>query len=271
MKTDQEIKESVKEKYGQIAVINQEDGGNCGCGCGSAKNSKLAGYTIMQEEYNNQKGYVPDADLKLGCGMPTEYAGIKDGDTVVDLGSGAGNDVFVSRALVGETGKAIGIDFTPEMIAKAEKNKAKLGFTNVEFYLGEIEAIPLSNNVADVVVSNCVLNLVPDKVKAFNEMFRIIKSGGHFCVSDIVIKGNLPAELQESATMYAGCVAGAVQLDEYIRLIKVAGFTDVEIKKTKTIGLPDEVLSKYLSPGKIQEFRNSNIGIFSITVVGYKK
>jgi ubiquinone/menaquinone biosynthesis C-methylase UbiE len=224
----------------------------------------------MQDEYDNQKGYVPDADLKLGCGMPTEYAGIKEGDTVVDLGSGAGNDVFVARALVGEKGSVIGVDFTPEMIVKAEKNKTKLGYKNVEFRLGEIEAIPLENNVANVVVSNCVLNLVPNKEKAFNEMFRIIKSGGHFCVSDIVIRGNLPNELKKSAEMYAGCIAGAIQQEGYIGLLKNVGFVNIEIKKTKTIELPDEVLTQYLSSDQIQEFRTSKVGIFSITVVGYK-
>jgi len=203
MENDKKVREMVKEKYAGLAVKNQ------GCGCGGS--SKIVGYTIMQDEYDNQKGYVPEADLKLGCGMPTEYAGIKEGDTVVDLGSGAGNDVFVARALVGEKGSVIGIDFTPEMIAKAEKNNTKLGYNNVEFRLGEIEAIPLDNNSANVVVSNCVLNLVPDKEKAFKEMFRIIQSGGHFCVSDIVIRGNLPDELKKSAEMYAGCVAGAIK------------------------------------------------------------
>ena len=263
MENDQKVKEMVKEKYAGLAVKSQ----SCCCGGGS---SKIVGYTVMQDEYDNQKGYVPEADLKLGCGMPTEYAGIKEGDTVVDLGSGAGNDVFVARALVGEKGSVIGVDFTPEMIAKAEKNKAKLGYTNVEFRLGEIESIPLKENTANVVVSNCVLNLVPNKEKAFKEMFRIIKSGGHFCVSDIVIRGNLPAELKKSAEMYAGCVAGAIQEDAYINLLKEVGFVNVEIKKTKTISLPDEVLAQYLSPEKIQEFRFSKVGIFSITVVGYK-
>jgi len=262
MENDQKIKEMVKEKYAGLVVKNQ----SC-CGGGS---SKIVGYTVMQDEYDNQKGYVPEADLKLGCGMPTEYAGIKEGDTVVDLGSGAGNDVFVSRALVGEKGSVIGVDFTPEMIAKAEKNKAKLGYTNVEFRLGEIEAIPLKENTANVVVSNCVLNLVPNKEKAFKEMFRIIKSGGHFCVSDIVIRGNLPAELQKSAEMYAGCVAGAIQEDAYINLLKEVEFVNVEIKKTKTISLPDEVLAQYLTSNQIHDFRTSKVGIFSITVVGYK-
>ena len=262
MENDQKVKEMVKEKYAGLAVKSQ----SC-CGGGS---SKIVGYTVMQDEYDNQKGYVPEADLKLGCGMPTEYAGIKEGDTVVDLGSGAGNDVFVARAIVGEKGSVIGVDFTPEMIAKAEKNKAKLGYANVEFRLGEIESIPLKENTANVVVSNCVLNLVPNKEKAFREMFRIIKSGGHFCVSDIVIRGNLPAELQKSAEMYAGCVAGAIQQDDYIILLKEVGFVNVEIKKTKTIDLPDEVLAQYLTSNQIQDFRSSKVGIFSITVVGYK-
>jgi arsenite methyltransferase len=263
MENDKNVKEMVKEKYAGLAVKNQS------CCCGGT--AKIVGYTIMQDEYDNQKGYVPEADLKLGCGMPTEYAGIKEGDTVVDLGSGAGNDVFVARALVGEMGNVIGLDFTPEMIVKAERNKTNLGYQNVEFRLGEIEAIPLDENTANVVVSNCVLNLVPNKEKAFREMLRIIKSGGHFCVSDIVIRGNLPAELQKSAEMYAGCVAGAIQQEEYINLLTEVGFVNVEIKKTKTIDLPDEVLAQYLSPDKIQEFRSSKVGIFSITVVGYKK
>jgi ubiquinone/menaquinone biosynthesis C-methylase UbiE len=262
MENDKKVKEMVKDKYAELAVKSQ----SC-CGGGS---SKIVGYTIMQDEYDNQKGYVPEADLKLGCGMPTEYAGIKEGDTVVDLGSGAGNDVFVARALVGEKGSVIGIDFTPEMIAKAEKNKTKLGYKNVQFRLGEIESIPLDNNIANVVVSNCVLNLVPNKEKAFKEMFRIIKSGGHFCVSDIVIRGNLPDELKKSAEMYAGCVAGAIQQEDYLNLLKEVGFVNIEIKKTKTIDLPDEVLTQYLSSDQINEFRSSKVGIFSITVVGYK-
>lgn len=265
MDNDIKTKEVVKEKYGEIA---SKSGGSCGCGCGSS--SKIVGYTVMKDEYTELKGYVPEADLGLGCGMPTEFAGIKEGNVVVDLGSGAGNDVFVARAQVGETGTVIGIDFTPEMIVKAERNKSKLGYANVEFKLGEIEAIPLNDNIADVVVSNCVLNLVPNKVKAFSEIFRIIKNGGHFCVSDIVIKGEMPNELKKSAAMYAGCVAGAIQQDEYLGLLKASGFKNIEIKKVKTIHLPDEVLKQYLSEDKIADFRNSNLGIFSITVIGEK-
>ena len=267
MQTSEEIKQVVKEKYGEIAAKNQQ---GCGCGCGS-KSNKIVGYTIMQDEYDHLKGYVADADLGLGCGVPTEYAGIKKGDTVVDLGSGAGNDVFVARSIAGDEGKVIGIDFTKEMVDKAIANKIKVGFTNVDFKLGEIENIPMESNTSDVVISNCVLNLVPDKRKAFSEIYRILKPGAHFCVSDIVLKGELPAGLKKSAEMYAGCVAGALQQDEYLGIIKETGFENIEIKQTKVIELPDDVLSQYLSDTEIEKFNKNNIGIFSITVVGYKK
>jgi SAM-dependent methyltransferase len=226
---------------------------------------------MINDDYSKLEGYVPDADLNLGCGMPTELAGIKEGNTVVDLGSGAGNDVFISRSIVGETGKVIGIDFTPEMIKKANSNNEKLGYKNVNFHLGEIEQIPLDNSIADVVVSNCVLNLVPDKTKAFSEIFRILKPGAHFCVSDIVLVGDLPEKLQKSAAVYAGCVAGALQQEDYISTIKNAGFKNVQIKKTKTIVLPDLLLTEYLTKNEISDFKNSGMGIFSITVLGYKE
>ncbi|EFK97401.1 protein containing Methyltransferase type 11 domain [sediment metagenome] len=265
MQNEKEIKEVVKEKYGAIAQKSQS---GCGCGCGTS--NKIVGYTVMKDDYTNLDGYIAEADLGLGCGLPTEYAGIKEGDTVVDLGSGAGNDVFVARAIVGDKGKVIGLDFTEEMIDKANKNNLKLGYKNVEFWLGEIEEMPVDDSSADVVVSNCVLNLVPDKKKAFAEIFRILKPGGHFCVSDIVIKGELPANLKKSAEMYAGCVAGAVQQEEYLKIIDEAGFKNTEIEKTKVIELPDEVLKQYLSTEEIELFREKKTGIFSITVTSYK-
>ncbi len=248
MQTSEEIKKVVKEKYGEIAAKSQQ---GCGCGCDS-KSSKIVGYTVMQDEYDHLEGYVADADLGLGCGLPTEYAGIKKGDTVIDLGSGAGNDVFVARAIVGDEGKVIGLDMTEEMIDKAKKNNAKLGYKNVEFQFGDIEQMPFDNNIVDVVVSNCVLNLVPDKRKAFAEIYRILKPGAHFCVSDIVLKGELPAGLKKSAEMYAGCVAGALQQDEYLSIIKETGFTNIEIKKTKVIELPDDVLKEYLNDSEVE-------------------
>jgi ubiquinone/menaquinone biosynthesis C-methylase UbiE len=261
-----DVKEIVKEKYGEIATKSTS---SCGCGCGSS-NNKIVDYTIMSDDYKNVEGYVADADLNLGCGMPTEYAAIKKGDTVVDLGSGAGNDVFIAHAITGEKGKVIGIDFTPEMIEKANRNNQKLQYSNVEFKLGEIEEMPLNENTADVVVSNCVLNLVPNKQKAFSEIYRILKPGGHFCVSDIVIKGNLPENLKKSAEMYAGCISGAVQHDEYLGIIKETGFRNIEIKKTKTNSIPDDILKNYLNEEQIAELKKNNFGIFSITVYAEK-
>jgi SAM-dependent methyltransferase len=265
MQTSDEIKKVVKEKYGEIAA-KQEKG--CGC-CGSS--NKIVDYTIFREDYTKLDGYVKEADLGLGCGVPTEYAGIKKGDTVVDLGSGAGNDVFVAGSIVGDEGKVIGLDFTQEMIDKANANRDKVGYKNVEFRLGEIESMPLENDSVDVVISNCVLNLLPDKGKAFKEINRVLKPGAHFCVSDIVLKGELPAGLKKSAEMYAGCVAGALQQDEYLRAIADAGFENVDIKKIKVIELPDNVLKEYLSGPAIESFRRNKVGIFSITVVGHKK
>jgi SAM-dependent methyltransferase len=269
METANELKQVVKEKYGEIAKASKSSG-CCGPTCCGGSESKIVGYTVMQDEYNHLEGYVADADLGLGCGLPTEHAGIIKGNTVVDLGSGAGNDVFVARAIVGDEGKVIGLDMTEEMVEKANFNKAKLGFDNVEFHLGDIEQMPFENNIADVVVSNCVLNLVPDKRKAFSEIYRVLKPGAHFCVSDIVIKGQLPAGLNKSAEMYAGCVAGALQQDDYLGIIKETGFRNVEVKKTKVIELPDEVLENYLDKSEVKNFKMSNVGIFSITVVGYK-
>lgn len=266
MQNPEELKVIVKEKYGEIAKKSQT---GCGCGCGT-KDNKIVGYTIMEEEYGNLNGYVAEADLGLGCGLPTEFANINKGDTVVDLGSGAGNDVFVARAAVGDEGNVIGIDMTREMINKANANKAKLGYSNVEFRLGDIENIPVESESTDVVVSNCVLNLVPDKVKAFSEIFRILKPGGHFCVSDIVIYGQLPESLKKSAEMYAGCVAGAIQQEEYLEIINRSGFKNIAVKKSKKISLPDNALASILTEEELNSFKNSGAGIFSITVYADK-
>jgi arsenite methyltransferase len=280
MDNEKKLKEIVKEKYGQIAVQSDKNKSSCGCGgsssapvniscCGGSSDD--VNYTVLGDEYTKLNGYVAEADLNLGCGLPTQFAAIKEGDIVVDLGSGAGNDVFVARSIVGSKGKVIGLDMTPEMLDKANRNKEKLGFTNVEFYLGEIEEMPLADNTADVVVSNCVLNLVPNKTKAFSEMYRITKPGGHFCVSDIVLKGELPEALSQSAAMYAGCVAGALQQEDYIGKIKEAGFTDVELKKSKIIDLPLDTLKKYLPEKEAMAYKSGEKGIFSITIVGNKK
>ncbi len=266
MNTPDEIKKTVKDKYAKIA----EGSSNQSC-CGTSSCSTDSEvFNIVLDDYKNLDGYLPDADLGLGCGLPTEFAGIEKGDTVIDLGSGAGNDVFVARIETGEEGKVIGIDMTAEMIEKAEKNKAKSGFTNVEFKLGELENIPVEDNTADVVISNCVLNLVPDKKRAFSEMYRIIKPGGHFCVSDIVIHGEITEELRESAALYAGCISGALKEEEYLADIAEAGFTNVEIKKSKQIFLPASMLSKYLSAAGIKDYYENMKGVYSITVTGVK-
>ncbi len=264
MQTD--LKKIVKDKYAAIAS-QSEANGNCGC-CGDQSTQS---YTILSDDYENLAGYAPEADLQLGCGVPTGYAGINAGDTVVDLGSGAGNDVFVSRALVGPAGRVIGIDMTEEMIRKARANNDKLGYDNVEFRLGDIEDLPLENDTADVVISNCVLNLVPDKEKAFRGIYRVLKPGAHFCISDIVLLGELPEKLRESAEMYAGCISGALQQDVYLALIRKSGFRRVEIKQSKPVVLPDELLRSYLSEDEIVEFRRKRHGVFSITLVAIKE
>jgi arsenite methyltransferase len=264
-----ELKRVVKEKYGQIAAQSKElNQSSC---CGTTSSCCDVDYTIFSEDYSASQGYAPDADLGLGCGIPTDYANIHAGDHVLDLGSGAGNDCFVSRAIVGDSGKVTGLDFTDEMLAKARANNTKLGYTNVGFIQGDIEAMPIPASVVDVVVSNCVLNLVPDKHKAFSEISRVLKPGGHFCVSDVVIKGDLPASLKQDAEMYAGCVSGAIQMDNYLGIIEKLGFQNVIVHKQKAITIPDEILSNYLSAKQLSAFKDGGTRIFSITVTGYKE
>jgi arsenite methyltransferase len=265
--TAEQLKQIVKDKYSQIAEQSKESNESSCCG---ATGCATVDYTVMSDDYSTIKGYAAEADLGLGCGLPTEFAQIKDGDTVVDLGSGAGNDAFIARSIVGESGKVIGIDFTDKMIEKAKVNAQKLNYTNVEFRQGDIENMPLAGNFADVVVSNCVLNLVPNKKQAFAETFRILKKGGHFSVSDIVLKGDLPSGLQKSAEMYAGCVSGAIQKEEYLSIIKEAGFTNITIQKEKAITLPAAILKDYLNEVEIADFGKGQSGIYSVTVYAEK-
>ena len=267
MKNETTIKELVKEKYSEIASQSKEK--NYSSCCGATKSCKEV-YSIMSDEYKGLEGYNADADLGLGCGLPTEFAKIKEGDTVVDLGSGAGNDAFIARKVVGEKGRVIGIDFTEKMIELAKINATKLGYKNVEFRHGDIDNMPLFNNKADVVVSNCVLNLVPNKHKVFGEIFRILKPGGHFSISDIVIEGELPAKWKEIAALYAGCVSGAIQKNEYLGIIEEAGFTNITIQKDKTIVIPDEILAEYLSEVEVNEYKKNKVRITSITVYADK-
>lgn len=268
MNTNEEIKEMVKQKYSKIALQDQETNASSCCGSGGCSTEV---YNIMSDEYDHLEGYSADADLKLGCGLPTEFAKIKVGDTVVDLGSGAGNDCFIARHETGDSGKVIGIDFTEAMVEKARANADKLGYNNVEFRLGDIENIPITADVADVVVSNCVMNLVPDKPKAFKEVHRILKTGGHFSISDIVLTGDLPEKIKNAAEMYAGCVASAIQKEEYLQIIKNAGFKNIAIQTEKPIIIPDDILKNYLNEEEIKVYKSNKNIIFSISVYGEKQ
>ena len=263
-----DIKKVVQEKYSYIAKqTKQQNETSC---CGSSSCCGEVDYTIFSDDYSHLKGYNKDADLGLGCGIPTEFAGIRSGDSVLDLGSGAGNDCFVARAIVGEKGQVTGIDFTDAMIEKARINNQKLGFTNIEFIKGDIEEMPLQDNSYDVVISNCVLNLIPDKQKAFKEIYRVLKPGGHFCVSDVVISGELPEKIKQDAEMYAGCVSGAINKGEYIKIIEKNGFTEINIKKEKEIEIPNSILLNYMTLDELRKFKKDKTGIFSITVTANK-
>ena len=261
------LKENVRRQYGAIARQAKATNASSCCGAGGCSTEV---YNIMTDDYTGLAGYAPDADLGLGCGLPTQFAGIRPGDTVLDLGSGAGNDCFVARHETGADGRVIGVDFTPEMVAKARENAGRLGFQNVEFRQGDIEELPVSDGMIDVVVSNCVLNLVPDKRKAFSEVMRVLKPGGHFSISDVVLVGELPEAIREAAEMYAGCVSGALQESEYLGIIHELGFEQVTVQKRKAIVVPDDILSNYLDPAAMEQYRASGTGIFSITVSASK-
>jgi SAM-dependent methyltransferase len=290
MNTAQELKEIVRQKYGAIAEqMNDGSSQDTACGCGPSgagltsccDSSRPEGATtsnvpiLMAQSYDELTGYAAQADLGLGCGLPTQFAKIKPGNVVVDLGSGAGNDCFVARAETGETGRVIGLDMTPAMIDRARHNAKALGFANVEFVYGDIEDMPLPQDLADVVVSNCVMNLVPDKQKAFSETYRILKPGGHFSISDIVLEGELPAGLQRDAELYVGCVSGAIQKQTYLQLVQEAGFENIIVQKEREIALPIDVLQQYLTPAEIVAYQPKDNGmptrgIYSITVFAQK-
>ena len=267
MKTQDQVKEMVRQKYSDIALQSKETNQSSCCGSGCCTTDV---YNIMADDYAQVEGYNPDADLGLGCGLPTQFAKIKKGDVVIDLGSGAGNDAFIARHETGEAGKVIGIDFTPAMIERARQNAEVHGFNNVEFRQGDIEKMPVTANTADVIVSNCVLNLVPNKDGVIKEIYRVLKPGGHFSISDIVLEGELPEQIKDAAEMYAGCVAGAIQKQAYLELIKLNGFKNIIVQKDKPIIIPDDVLSQYLSTEQIARFKQSGTGIRSVTVYAEK-
>lgn len=267
MEAHDNVKELVRQKYGEIALQNKEQNQSSCCGSGCCSSEV---YNIMADDYTSLEGYNPDADLGLGCGLPTQFAKIKNGDVVIDLGSGAGNDAFIARHETGETGKVIGIDFTPAMIERARQNAEARGFNNVEFRQGDIENMPVTSNTANVIVSNCVLNLVPNKDGVIKETYRVLKPGGHFSISDIVLEGELPNEIKQAAEMYAGCVAGAIQKKAYLELIEANGFKNITVQKDKPIIVPDDILRQYLSEEQLTAFKQSGTGIRSITVYAEK-
>lgn len=269
MNTPTEIKDMVRQKYAEIA--QQDKAVNAASCCGAtACCSGDEVYNIMADDYTHLEGYNAEADLGLGCGLPTQFAQIKEGHVVIDLGCGAGNDAFIARHQTGPTGRVIGVDFTPAMIEKARRNAVVRGFDNVEFRLGDIEQLPVADNLADAVVSNCVLNLVPNKAAVFGEIFRTLKPGGHFSISDIVLTGTLPATVKNVAELYAGCVAGAIQKNEYLQLIGQAGFQNIQVQQEKPILVPDAILAQHLPAEEVAAFKASSTGIYSITVYAEK-
>ncbi len=251
----EDIKQVVQDRYSKVVTSRA-------CGCGSSGS--------FADGYDKLEGYNQSADYGLGCGIPTEHANIQPGNSVLDLGSGAGNDVFVARAIVGETGHVIGVDFTDAMIQKANDNKEKTGFTNVEFRKGDIEDMPVDNDSIDVVISNCVINLVPDKKKAFSEIYRVLKPGGHFCISDMVVNGQMEDSIRRDLELYAGCIAGAVSQDEYMGMLREIGFSNPEIRASKKVITSRERLDTKYSPEKAENMWSLSDKLFSITFYAVK-
>lgn len=256
-----ELREAVRRKYAGIATGKAE-------GCCSTDTCTDGGgsheIAMIGDAYDTVEGYVESADLGLGCGIPTDHAGLQRGQTVIDLGSGAGLDAFVARRFVGESGTVIGVDFTPEMVTRARANADNLGLSNVRFVDGDIEDLPLENEIADIILSNCVLNLVPDKTRAFQEIYRTLRPGGHFCISDVVSRGALPETIRRSAELYAGCIAGALEEQNYLEIIRTAGFREVHIPERRRIEMPDEALPETVTDADRAAFAET--GLWSVTV-----
>jgi len=270
--TENEIRKIVSEKYGQLARQASsccQPGNQSCCGGISAKDiSKRIGYS------ESQMASAPDeANLGLGCGNPTAIASLVEGETVLDLGSGAGFDCFLAADKVGAKGKVIGVDMTPEMIFRARENSRKNGYGNVEFRLGELENLPLADGIIDVALSNCVINLVPDKKRVFSELYRVLKPSGRFIISDIVLTRPLPERIKQSILAYVGCVAGAIMKDDYIAAIKQAGFIEVEVVTEKAYdvqSLEIENQGEKASAAGTAVFDDYGAGVISMTVKGVK-
>jgi len=260
--THDQLRETVRQKYAQ--VVNSSSDACCGTRRGGEE------LNMIGDAYDGIEGYMAEADLGLGCGLPVEHAGLRPGHTVLDLGSGAGLDVFVARNEVGANGRVIGVDMTAGMIARARENARRSGYDNVEFRLGEIEHLPVLSDSIDVVISNCVLNLVPDKKQAFAEIWRVLKPGGHFCVSDIVAFSELPEWLQGIADAYAGCVAGAIPREDYLQLIQETGFSQIEVVRERRIEVPPELLAGSLTLDQQDEIASGDLHVLSITVKAFK-
>jgi SAM-dependent methyltransferase len=237
--TSQDIKATVKQKYGEAALRAQSGatssccGGSCGCGSDDPITSNL--YSLSQTETLPESAVL----ASLGCGNPTALAELREGETVLDLGSGGGIDVLLSAQRVGPTGKAYGLDMTDEMLALARENQRKAGVTNAEFLRGEIEQIPLPDGSVDVILSNCVINLSADKKKVLAEAFRVLKPGGRFAVSDVVVQGELPPEVRRNMELWVGCVAGALADTEFLAILKDSGFIDASIEPTRVYSFED--------------------------------
>lgn len=254
------IKSTIQTHYSNIALGKQT-----GC-CGDSSSCCTPSESLLNIFDPTEEASIQEADLGLGCGMPTQFARINPGDTVLDLGSGAGVDVLRAARLVGESGKVIGVDMTPEMIARAQANAANGGFTNVEFRQGEIEALPVEDSSIDVVLSNCVINLVPDKRQAFREIYRVLRPGGRLSISDMVTYGTMPDEIRRDLTLWAGCIAGAIDRDEYLQIVRECGFDEINIHQ-ETQSDPFESGDRATGEGNDQP---AMFGIASITLGAVK-
>ena len=265
--TNDQLREIVRRKYAEIVTTSLP---GCCTPAGESGDQPDEDFNMIGDAYDGVSGYVADADLGLSCGVPVEHAGLRSGQTVLDLGSGAGLDVFVARNETGESGHVIGVDMTAEMIARARENAKQSGFDNVEFRLGEIEHLPVLSDSIDVVISNCVLNLVPDKQRAFAEIFRVLKPGGHFCISDIVSSQELPEWLKGIAEAYAGCVSGAIPKEDYLKLIQETGFSHVTLASERRINVPAELIAKSLNSEQQEEAVVDDLHVMSVTVTAVK-
>lgn len=265
--SNDQLRNMVRQKYAEIVKSTLP---GCGTSCCDTGTDTEDNYNMIGDAYDGISGYLPDADLGLSCGVPVEHAGLQPGHTVLDLGSGAGLDVFVARNEVGESGHVIGVDMTAEMVAKARDITENSDFDNVEFRLGEIEHLPVLSDSIDVVISNCVLNLVPDKQRAFAEIFRVLKPGGHFCISDVVSSRQLPEWLKGIADAYAGCVAGAIPKEDYLNLITETGFGQVSVASERRIHVPPELIAKSLTREQREEAFADDLHVISVTVTAVK-